>query len=99
MQLTAQGQVCAPRPESLCSPRNVVEEEVWVVKMEPWKPQLPPEGLRLYDRLLATRNPWQHDAPPVSPATETGKKLTFDWQADWRVKGQKNDSNSTTMMS
>ena len=59
------------------------------VKMEPWKQQLLPEGPRLSGRQLARRNPWQHDAPPVSPATETGQKLTFDWQADWRVQGQK----------
>ena len=57
--------------------------------MEPWKQQLPPEGLRLSGRQLARRNPWQHDALPVSPATETGKNLTFDWQADWRVQGRK----------
>ena len=94
MQLTAQGQVCVPRPESLCLPRNVVEEEVWVVKMEPWKPQLPPEGLRLYDRLLATRNPWQHDAPPVSPATETGQKLIFDWNSSCGEQRRKNGNCS-----
>ena len=39
--------------------------------MEPWKQQLPPEGLRLSGRRLARRNPWQHDALPVSPAKET----------------------------